>query len=546
MMSRRRPAGIRNGKPLWSVDRAGHVEPPQAAALPESLRDLTIERTMLKNLLTMLRYFKEAVPFRLIPALITTAVLVMLLLVPAPDGLDPKAWSLVAIFLTTITAIILKVMPIGVMAMMAIVIVSLSQVTSTSSKGAIGDALSSFSSPLIWLIVVAILISRGLKKTGLGNRIGMMFISLLGKRTVGIGYGLTICELVLAPFTPSNTARGGGIVHPIMKSIANAFDSDPAKGTEAKVGTYLALVNYHANPITSAMFLTATAPNPLVVDFVAKATHQNLHLSWTTWALCMLLPGLLCLLLMPLVIYLLSPPELKATPNAIEYARSEMAKMGPLSGKEKVMLGTFGLMLLLWANVPSMIFGPALTLDPTVVAFVGLFILIITGTIDWDDVLSEKSAWDTLVWFGALVMLAEQLNKLGVIAWFSAGMKGAILASGMGWLPIASVLVLVFVFSHYLFASTTAHVSAMMLAFLTVGAQLIPADYVVPFMLMMTAGSGIMMTLTHYATGTSPIIFGSGYVTMGTWWRVGAVMCVFELLVFAVVGSAWWKLLGYW
>lgn len=331
-----------------------------------------------------------------------------------------------------------------------------------------------------------------------------------------------------------------------MKSIANAFESDPAKGTQGKVGTYLALVNYHANPITSAMFLTATAPNPLVVDFVAKATGQALHLSWTTWALYMLLPGLLCLLLMPLVIYLLSPPELKATPNAVEYARSEMARMGPLSGKERVMLGTFGLMLLLWANVPQMLFGPAFVLDPTVVAFLGLFVLIITGTIDWDDVLSEKSAWDTLVWFGALVMLAEQLNKLGVVSWFAVGMKNAIVASGLDWLPVAAILVGVFVFSHYLFASTTAHISAMMLAFLTVGAQLIPADYVVPFMLMMTAGSAIMMTLTHYATGTSPIIFGSGYVTLGNWWRVGAAMCVIELLIFAVVGSVWWKLLGLW
>jgi len=500
----------------------------------------------LNNLTRMFRYFKEAVPFRLGPALITTAVLVILLLIPTPEGLKPEAWRLVAIFLTTIVAIILKVMPIGVMALMAIVIVSLSQVTSNSSKGAIADALGSFSSPLIWLIVVAILISRGLKKTGLGSRIGLMFIALLGKRTVGIGYGLTICELVLAPFTPSNTARGGGIVHPIMKSIANAFDSDPAKGTEGKVGTYLALVNYHANPITSAMFITATAPNPLVVDYIARATNQGFHLSWTTWALAMVLPGLICLLLMPLVIYVMSPPQLKATPNAVAYARDEMAKMGPLSPKEKVMLGTFGLMLLLWANVPAMVFGPAFTLDPTVVAFLGLFILIITGTLDWDDVLSEKSAWDTLVWFGALVMLAEQLNKLGVITWFSTAMKDAIVASGMGWLPIASVLVLAFVFSHYLFASTTAHISAMMLAFLTVGAQLIPAEYVVPFMLMMAAGSAIMMTLTHYATGTSPIIFGSGFVTMGNWWRVGAVMCVIELLVFAVIGGAWWKLLGYW
>ena len=220
---------------------------------------------MFNQLKATFKYFNDAVPFKLGPALIATAVLILLLLTPCPAGLEPKAWALVAIFLTTIVAIILKVMPIGVMAMMAIVIVSLSQVTSTSSKGAIADALASFSNPLIWLIVVAILISRGLKKTGLGRRVGLMFIALLGKRTVGIGYGLAICELVLAPFTPSNTARGGGIVHPIMKSIANAFDSDPAKGTQNKVGTYLALVNYHANPITSAMFLTCllyTSPSP--------------------------------------------------------------------------------------------------------------------------------------------------------------------------------------------------------------------------------------------------------------------------------------------
>lgn len=502
--------------------------------------------SMLSKLIAAFRYFNQAVPFRLVPALITTVVLFVLLLLPCPAGLDPKAWALVAIFLTTIVAIILKVMPIGVMAMMAIVIVALSQVTSKSSKGAITDALSSFSSPLIWLIVVAILISRGLKKTGLGSRIGLIFIAMLGKRTIGIGYGLTVCELVLAPFTPSNTARGGGIVHPIMKSIANAFDSDPAKGTEGKVGTYLALVNYHANPITSAMFLTATAPNPLVVDFVAKASNQSFHLSWTTWALCMLLPGLACLLLMPLVIYLLSPPQLKVTPDAVQYARGELTRMGPLAPKEKVMLGTFGLLLVLWANVPAMIFGPAWTLDPTVVAFLGLFVLIITGTLDWDDVLSEKSAWDTLIWFGALVMLAEQLNKLGVISWAALAMKDAIVASGMGWLPVATVLLLAFVFSHYLFASTTAHISAMLFAFLSVGAQLLPAEYLVPFLLMMTAGSAIMMTLTHYATGTSPIIFGSGYVTMGNWWRVGFVMCVLELAVFAVIGGAWWKLLGYW
>ena len=62
----------------------------------------------------------------------------------------------------------------------------------------------------------------------------------------------------------------------------------------------------------------------------------------------------------------------------------------------------------------------------------------------------------------------------------------------------------------------------------------------------MTAGSAIMMTLTHYATGTSPIIFGSGYVTLDCLVARGAAMCVLELLIFAVVGSVWWKLLGLW
>ena len=494
----------------------------------------------------MYQHLKDAVPFRLVPALITTLVLVGLLLVPVPAGLTPKAWGLVAIFLTTIVAIILKVMPIGVVALMAIVVVSLSQVTADTSKDAIKDALGSFSNALIWLIVIAILISRGLKKTGLGNRIGLMFIALLGKKTVGVGYGLAVCELVLAPFTPSNTARAGGIIHPIMRSIANAFGSDPEKGTQGKIGTYLALVNYHANPISSGMFLTATAPNPLVVDYVARATGGSFHLSWTTWAVCMLVPGLVCMALMPLVVYLMAPPEIRRTPDAVQFARGELDKMGRLHPKEKIMLATFGLLLLLWANVPALLFGNAFTLDPTVVAFLGLFILIITGTIDWDDVLSEKSAWNTLIWFGALVMLADELNKVGVIGWFSEHLKGAILASGMGWQGAAALLVLVFVVSHYLFASTTAHVSAMMLAFLTVGVQLIPAAYVVPFMLVMTAGSTAMMALTHYATGTSPIIFGSGYVTMGKWWQVGFVMCVLQLLVYATVGTLWWKLLGYW
>ena len=488
----------------------------------------------------------QYVPFRVIPGIICVLVYWGLYLTPKPEGLTPEAWHFVAIFVAAILGIILKVMPIGVMSMITIAVVMLSRVTSPTSAKAVGDALSSMNSSLIWLIVISVIVSRGLIKTGLGSRIGYYFIRLMGKRTIGIGYGLAICELLLAPFTPSNTARCGGIIHPIMRSIAEAYHSDPEKGTEGKVGTYLALVNYHANPISSAMFITATAPNPLVVNYIAEATNQSFTLSWSTWALCMLLPGVVAMLLMPFVIYLISPPELKVTPNAVTFAHEELQKLGKIKGPEVVMLITFIVMLVLWAGLPAALFGSTFAVDPTAVAFVGLVILLLCGTLSWDDVLKEKSAWDTLIWFGALVMLAGQLNKLGVVAWFSDGLRVAIESSGMSWPAAMAVLILTFMYAHYVFASTTAHISAMMLAFLMVGVHLIPAEYINLFMLLMASASTIMMCLTHYATGTSPIIFGSGFVSLGRWWGVGFVMSVVNLLVFAIVGGIWWKVLGYW
>src|SRR5690606_3983217 len=210
--------------------------------------------------------------FRPVPALVAVAItLVIWFVIPVPEGVKPNAWHMLALFIGTIAAIIGKVMPIGALSIIAITLVAITGVTNDKPSAAIADALSGFSNSLIWLIGISIMISRGLIKTGLGARIGYYFISLFGRRTVGIGYALSISELILAPLTPSNTARGGGIMHPVMRSIANSFGSSPEQGTSGKIGRYLALVNYHTNPITSAMFITATAPNPLVVKLVAEA-----------------------------------------------------------------------------------------------------------------------------------------------------------------------------------------------------------------------------------------------------------------------------------
>lgn len=483
-------------------------------------------------------------PFKPIPTILALVITLLIwFVIPVPMGVDPKAWHLLAVFVGTIVAIIGKALPIGAIAMISITVVALTGVTADTPKDAIKDALSSFNSSLIWLIGVAIMISRGLVKTGLGARIAYNVIAIFGKKTLGIGYSLAIAELLIAPITPSNTARGGAIIYPITRSIAESFDSYP-NGTENRMGKFLSLVNYHSNPITSAMFITATAPNPLVVKLVSEATGQQITLSWTTWAIAMFLPGLACILLMPIVIYFLAKPQITQTPDVRAFTSAKLQELGALSKHEKIMLGVFGLMLVLWANIPSMIFGAGvLQFDATTVAFLGLSLLILTGVLTWDDILKEKSAWDTIVWFSALIMMATYLNKLGLVAWFSSSIEGVIGGFGLSWVWAVLILTLVYLYSHYFFASTTAHITAMFAAFYAVGLSLGAPPMLYAFILI--AAGNIMMTLTHYATGTAPVIFGAGYVSLGEWWKIGFVMSLVNLIVWVAVGLVWWKIMGY-
>ena len=483
--------------------------------------------------------------FKPLPAAIAVAIALLIwFVIPVPEGVTPNAWHLLALFVGTIAAIIGKAMPIGALSMIAVALVAVTGVTNDKPSGAIADALSSFSNSLIWLIGVSIMISRGIIKTGLGARIGYLFIAVWGKKTIGIAYSLALSELILAPVTPSNTARGGGIIHPIMRAIAGSYDSDPEKGTQGRIGRYLALTNYHANPITSAMFITATAPNPLVVKLIADVTGAQIQLSWGTWALAMLLPGLVALAVMPLIVYMLYPPEIKSTPNAAQFARERLQQLGPITRGEMIMLGVFAILLVLWAGIPAMLLGAGWAVDATTTAFIGLALCLITGVLTWDDVIKEKSAWDTIVWFGALVMMATFLNKLGLITWFAKSIETGIGSLGLGWMGASALLMLAYLYAHYMFASTTAHITAMFAAFY--GAGLALGAPALPFALMMAAASNIMMTLTHYATGTSPVIFGSGYATLGEWWKTGAVMSVVLIVIWLVVGTTWWRVLGYW
>lgn len=442
--------------------------------------------------------------------------------VSVPAGLeDPRAWQLLAIFLATITAVIIEAVPMGAATLLGL---SAAVITQTLS---FKDAFSGYSHHVTWLIVIAFFISHGFIETGLGRRVAYFFIAAFGKSSIGLGFGLTLSELALAPAIPSMTARTGAVVYPIAQALSHSFDSRVEDGTRLRLGRYLVAVAFQAAVVTSAMFMTAMAGNPLVASLAGEA---GVKLTWTSWALYGLAPGLCSLAVIPFIVFFLAPPEVKGTPNAAAFARQHLKEMGPMSTNEMLMgLGFVGL-LLLW------IFGKPFGIDEVTTALIGFAFLLLTGVLKWNELLRLHSAWETFIWFGALIAMAEGLKNMGLTIWFGENM--AQLFSGTNWMVASGGLILIYFYSHYLFASSTAHIGALYLPFLLVlikvGAPPLESALIMAF------ASNLYMGLTHYGSGPAPILFGSGFVSLKEWWGIGAVLSVVNLIIWIGVGSLWW------
>ncbi|KGR84276.1 anion permease [Lysinibacillus odysseyi] len=469
---------------------------------------------------------KQEVKF--IPLLIIVLIGAIIWFIPSPEGLEVQAWHLFAVFVATIIGLILKPLPMGSIAILSLTIII---VTNTLE---LEEALSGFQNSTIWLIVIAFFISRGFIKTGLGTRVAYIFVRLFGKKTLGLSYSLIASDLILSPAMPSNTARAGGILLPIIRSLSETYGSRSGDGTERKIGAFLMTASFQGNMITSAMFLTAMAANPLAAKLAEDISGTAI--SWVGWATAAIVPGLISLIVVPFLIYKIYPPEIKETPSATEEAKKKLDAMGPLKRDEWYMIGIFILLLVLW------IFGSNFHLDATVTAFIGLSLLLLTQVLTWNDIKQEQGAWDTLIWFSVLVMMAMFLNSTGLIPWFSDKVQGFI--GGTSWMLALVILVIVYFYSHYFFASNTAHVSAMYGAFLSVlvaaGAPPMVSALILAFF------SNLFGCLTNYGSGPAPVFFGAGYVTQEKWWGIGFVISIVHIVIWLGIGGLWWKVLGLW
>jgi DASS family divalent anion:Na+ symporter len=457
---------------------------------------------------------------------IPIAIAVILWFLPAPQGVDVKAWHLLAIFAGTIVGLISQPLPMGAVVLMGITALPLTHTLKPD------ETLIGFTNPTVWLIVMAFLFSTAFSKSGFGRRIALLLIGKFGRSTLGLGYALAISDLILAPGIPSGAARTGGVLYPITQELATSFGSEPGP-TANRIGAFLMNSTYHAHDVTCAMFMTAMAANPMITEFALKTA--NVSIGWGEWCVGALVPGVLTLIALPYMLYKLINPEIKHTPEAPDIAHRELAKLGPVSRDEIIVGITFLCIILLWLT------GKMNKMEPAFVAFLGICVLLLTGVLQWKDILATTKGWDSLIWFGGLVGMATMLNKLGLIKWFAAYVGAHV--AGLPWLPTLLVLTLVYFYSQYAFASLTAHASAMYVPFLTVAiAAGAPPRLAI---LILAYFSSLCVCLTHYGGGPSPIFFGAGYIGVRKWWGLGFAVSILYIAIWMGIGSIYWKMLGY-
>lgn len=468
----------------------------------------------------------EKFPYKIWKILVPICIGFAIYLLPKPEMIDPKGWKLLGIFIATITGIVLKPLP-----MAAISLIGMLACVVTNTLNLTEEALLGFGSPIVWLVVFIFFIARGFIKTKLGHRIAYNFIALLGRRTLGLSYGIVLTELVMGPAIPSNSARAGGIIYPIVKSIAETLGSRPEDGTARRLGGFLTLVAFQGNLIVSSMFLTAMAANPMTQAIAAK---QGVFFSWGDWFIAALVPGICSIIAMPLVLFFMYPPELKILPQAVSIAQKNLRDMGTMNIQEWTMTIVFLVMLTVW------VVGESYGIPTTSAGLFGVCVLLLTGILSWKDILEEHEAWSTVIWLSILIMMSGFLEKFGLTTWFSQVIGN--LFTGHHSIIGLYGLAIVYFYSHYFFASNTAHIGAMYGAFLSVaiamGAPPIISALLLGFF------STLFSSMTHYSTGSAPIYFGTGYVQVGDWWIYGFIISLVNIAIWLGIGYLWWSFLG--
>ena len=438
---------------------------------------------------------------------------------PIPAGLTREAWHLFAIFAAAIVAVIFNSFPLLTASLLAVAAAVLTRTVDPAK------AFAGFANPSVLLVVVAFLVANAVVKSGLGRRISLLVVSAFGRSALGLGYSIFVTDAMIAPAFPSNTARGG-VLYPIILSLAQNSGSKPDDEKNRRMGGYLMFCGMASLSVSSALWLTATSGNPIAVSL---AEHYGVKINFGSWIVAASIPVLTMIALLPLILYKLFPPGVTKTPDAPKAASEALRNMGALSRDEWVVAVAFAFMVTGW------VMAGTLNLSLAAVAFAGLGALLATNVLTIDDINVQGGTLVTFIWLAALFALSGQLNELGFMGYVGARLTS--LLGGITW-PIAYViLLLLYVLMHYLFVSQTAQILALFDVFLGVGVK---TGVPVPLMAFaLLFASSYFSTITPQGGSQNVIFVGSGYLTQAELYRLGLLTTIFCMLVFLVIGTPW-------
>src|SRR2546430_9598123 len=438
---------------------------------------------------------------------------------PIPAGLTREAWHLFAVFAAAIFSVVVNAFPLLTASLLA---VSAAVLTRTVDPG---KAFAGFANASVLLVVVAFLVANAVVKSGLGRRISLLVVSVFGRSTLGLGYSIFLTDAAIAPAFPSNTARGG-VLYPIVLSLAEGAGSTPHDEKKRRVGGYLMFCGMASLSVSSALWLTATSVNPIGIEI---ARQYGLKIDFGSWLLAASVPALAAVLLLPIVLYWLFPPGVRATPDAPAAARAALRSMGPLTRDEKVVAVAFLLMVTGWVTAGT------LKLDLTAVAFGGLGALLATSVLRLDDIAQEGGTLATYLWLAVLFAMSGQLNELGFMSYVGGRLSSAL--EGVAWPAVYVALLVLYVLMHYLFVSQSSQVLALFGVFVDVGLRAGVPTPLMAFALLFA--SSYFSTITPQGGSQNVIFVGSGYLTQGELYKLGALTTSFCLLVFLLLGTPW-------
>jgi len=461
----------------------------------------------MKRSLTVL---KQALPF---------VLAIGIWLTPVPAGLTPPAWHLFAVFASAIASVLIGSFPLLPSALLAVAAVVLTG-TITPAK-----AFAGFANASVLLVVIAFLVALAVVKSGLGRRISLFMVSLFGKSSLGLAYSIVITDAIIAPGFPSNTARGG-VLFPIVLSVASGSGSRPEEPEGRKLGGYLMFCGMASLSVSSALWMTATSANPLGVQIVKGF---GVDIGFGKWLVVAAVPALIAILLLPWFVARIFPPGIGQTPDAPVAARKELAALGPLKRDEWITAGIFAFMILGW------VFGDSLQVNATSIAFAGLGMLLMSNVIGLKDIAEHGEALETFLWLAVLFALSGQLNELGFMGY--VGQRLASYLVGLSWQMTYVMLVALYVLIHYMFVSQTSQVLALLGVFLDVGIRGgVPAP-LMAFALLFA--SSYFSVITPQGGSQNVIFVSSGYLTQPELYRLGLLVTLFFLAVFLIIGTPW-------